>query len=306
MPNSKAGTESDPNTEVSSLLPSTPGALGNSGLNLQCFGVSSFFIPCPHPDTTGPQRLKSYPLLTGVRVDGWTAGPCGLPSGRGKELCSPQSSAHCEIHISWRCPQGLSPSVLAGEKDSELERPACGAGGDRKDPLQRLAQLALGTAALGAPGFPQLSNHPFCSRAANDAIKFIRRTSVLNDRTTGCPLREARLKQLKDQEPEAGLKTIPAGLSAISLLASEDRGVLMTLSLSHGTLTTQPLKHSCQLWRQGYPPEQVPRGLLVCCFRSFLCIWPVDKRSHPDVVLGYSQGSEVKSYGTETGEMYEE
>lgn len=90
--------------------------------------------------------------------------------------------------------------------------------GDRKDPLQRHAQPALGTAALEALRFPAAIQSPvFCGRAANDTIKFIRRTSVVNDQTTGCPLGEAGLKQLKNQEPGASKPSLQI-LSAISKL----------------------------------------------------------------------------------------
>lgn len=67
----------------------------------------------------------------------------------------------------------------------------------------------------GLPVSQQLSNHPFCSQAANDAIKFIRRTSVLNDRPTGYPLREAGLQQLNVQE----LRTTKESLETLSTIS---------------------------------------------------------------------------------------
>lgn len=157
-------------------------------------------------------------------------------------------------------------------------------GGDRKDPLQRHAQPALGTAALEAPPpSQQLSSRPFCSPAANDAIKFIRRTSVLNDRTTGCPLREAGLKQLKEPGGARDLKTIPA-----DFISKLNRKYSWSLcwhlrtevcschrpSLSRRALTTQSLTRSFQPWSCYYVSLAVSSASGPC------------KGSHADVCSG--------------------
>lgn len=94
---------------------------------------------------------------------GWTAGQRDLPGGRGKGLC-------CLL------PLGLPPTVKstsAGDAHKVclhlfwLVRKAqnwrgqrvgrVGTGRDRKDPVQRHARPALGTAALGAPRLPSSS-----------------------------------------------------------------------------------------------------------------------------------------------------
>lgn len=92
-----------------------------------------------------------------------------------------------------------------------------GGGGTGRTHCKGMLSLPREQLPWRLPASRQFSNRPFCSRAANDAIKFIRRTSVLNDRTTGCPLREAGLKQLKKLGAR-GLKTSPAILSVISKL----------------------------------------------------------------------------------------
>lgn len=200
-------------------------ALWNSGLNLQRSGVvcvSSFCIPCPHPDTTGPRKSQALPpfhMSEGGQLDSVTS---QVAVGRGYAVCSPWSSARSEIHISWRCPRGLFPSVLVlpGEKGSELERPVCGGEGLRgtgRTHCKGMLSLPWEQLPWRLFASQQQSNRPFCGRAANDTIKFIRRTSVLNDRTTGCPLREAGLKQLKNQEPGASKPSLQI-LSAISKL----------------------------------------------------------------------------------------
>ncbi|EDK97715.1 mCG1050907 [Mus musculus] len=125
--------------------------------------VSSFCIPCPPPSrhhwTPKSQVLRLFHISEGGQLDSMAS---QVAVGRGYAVCSPQSSAHCEIHISWRCPRCLFPSVLvlAGEKGSELERPVGWGWGDRKDPLQRHAQPAPGTAALEAPRFPAVLQSP--------------------------------------------------------------------------------------------------------------------------------------------------
>lgn len=128
-------------------------------------------------------------------------------------------------------------------------RGQCGGGG-QEGPTAKACSV-LGTAALEAPPTSQqLSNHPFCSKAANDAIKFIRRTSV--DRTIGYSLKEAHGTQATKQPGVKGLKIIPVDF--ISYLqtkpqvssepppASEDIGRFMPLSGSLRALTPQPLQ----------------------------------------------------------------
>lgn len=204
-------------------------------------------FPAPHPNTTGPQSLKSYPFhrSEGGQLDSVTS---QVAVGRGCAVCSSHSSARCEIHISWRCPRGLFPSVLvlAGEKASELERPVWGWGTGR---THCKSMLSPGNSCPGgSPTSQQLSNHPFCSQAANDAIKFIRRTSV--DRTIGYSLKEAHGTQATEQPGVKGLEIIPVDfishlqtkpqVSSEPRPASEDIGGFMPLSGSLRALTPQP------------------------------------------------------------------
>lgn len=123
-----------------------------------------------------------------------------------------------------RCPLSLPPAVKstsAGDahkvcfhlfsfwlvRKAQNWRGQCvcvgGAGGTGRTHCKGMLSLPREQLPWRLPSSRQFSNHPFCSRAANDAIKFIRRTSVLNDRTTGCPLREAGLKKLNNREPGA-------------------------------------------------------------------------------------------------------
>lgn len=114
--------------------------------------------PCPAPAPTplDPKNLKPYPFhgSEGGQLDRVAS---QVAVGRGHAVCSSRSSARCEIHISWRCPRGLFPSVLVlgGEKASKNWRGRCGGGG-QEGPTAK-ACSALGTAALEAPPLPSSS-----------------------------------------------------------------------------------------------------------------------------------------------------
>lgn len=171
------------------MAPGNPGLKSATLWSSVCFYLPRALPPHRHHWTPKISSPTPFHGSEGGQLDRVAS---QVAVGRGHAVCSSRSSARCEIHISWRCPRGLFPSVLVlgGEKASKkLERPVWGWGTGR---THCKGMLGPGNSCPGgSPTSQQLSNHPFCSQAANDAIKFIRRTSVLNDRTTGYPLREA-------------------------------------------------------------------------------------------------------------------